>query len=266
MDPISAFLIQELSLGAAVGCLCSTVATIHHLLVKAPQEREHNHTVAAELIRLVNFLFAKVRDIRQRAAYRTPAAADALGETTRKAGLFKPQLKHRRTIPLHFSARMRPLPSGCVQRQSPTSVGLDLYPVCFAAYVESKVKEQDMVLRQALVERKFWQRWNTAQSLQILKDVHSELCRAFALGLLTATAEVTPQVWRRRYFLFPVVQLELALRITTAAGHGTHDCEIAALHCDSLTQASIPLDWQHAAAPLRRKIAVKNHEQTKDFA
>lgn len=73
-DPISAFLIQELSLGAAVGCLCSTVATIHHLLVTAPQERECNHTVAAEVIRLVNVLFTKVRDIRQRAAYRTPAA------------------------------------------------------------------------------------------------------------------------------------------------------------------------------------------------
>ncbi len=38
------------------------------------QERERNHTVAAEVIRLVNVLFAKVRDIRQRAAYRTPAA------------------------------------------------------------------------------------------------------------------------------------------------------------------------------------------------
>ena len=49
---------------------------------------------------------------------------------------------------------------------------------------------QQAVLEEAAQDKSFWTRRNTRDAEKKLKDVHDELCKAFAVGLMTATTEV----------------------------------------------------------------------------
>lgn len=46
------------------------------------------------------------------------------------------------------------------------------------------------MLEQAAKDERIWSRWRTRDAEKLLKDVHDELCKAFAVGLITATTEV----------------------------------------------------------------------------
>lgn len=64
------------------------------------------------------------------------------------------------------------------------------------------MKVQQTVLEESLNDSKVWRRTNTRDALQMLKNVHDELCKAFAVGLVTATTEVPVHadlkcLWRR---------------------------------------------------------------------
>lgn len=56
--------------------------------------------------------------------------------------------------------------------------------------MEGQVKVQQTMLEESMDDPKIWRRTNTRDALQMLKNVHDDLCKAFAVGLITATTEV----------------------------------------------------------------------------
>lgn len=60
-----------------------------------------------------------------------------------------------------------------------------------AEYVASQVAIQQVVVEDALKDPRIWRRRDTHDAIQLLKNVQAELHKAFAVGLLSATSEVS---------------------------------------------------------------------------